>query len=433
MNRIVIFFFLLVSGTPLFSQQTISLEQAIQLAVAKNYNVRIAYNDFEKSDVQHQVGNAGMLPQVTATGAYSRNYNNLEIGRGTNQVPTGWIKGRSYNGFLNLKQTLFDGGNMFRLYDKLGLGKDLQGYKKKQTIENTISSVVSTYLSVCRSKQLVAINKEAIKLSTQRLEIADSRRKAGAATVMEALTAKVDVAKDSSQLLANENNLTQNRRQLLYLLAMNQDELIRVNEDIVLAEISPDSLIKQVTASNTLIKQAKMGQSISELDYQVYKGSRLPVISLSARGGYSNSVSPFNFNSLTKGYYSGVDLNASFNVFNGNKTNIQQQVSKLELLNKDIQLEDVTQRIVKDAKNSQSAYQTRLRQYQFETQNLATFQKNFELTEQAYKLGRTTPIQLREAQINLLEAKRRIYEAKLNIKLEEIDLLRLSGHLISVN
>ena len=57
-------------------------------------------------------------------------------------------------------------------------------------------------------------------------------------------------------------------------------------------------------------------------------------------------------------------------------------------------------------------------------------QENNEIAIERYSVGNSSPLELREAQLNLLEANLRFLNAAYNIKTGEIALLLLSGQLV---
>jgi len=60
------------------------------------------------------------------------------------------------------------------------------------------------------------------------------------------------------------------------------------------------------------------------------------------------------------------------------------------------------------------------------------YQNNFNRTPERYKLGQVTSIEFRQAQINLINSKTALNNAKFDAKLIEIQLLQLSGEILNV-
>ena len=62
-----------------------------------------------------------------------------------------------------------------------------------------------------------------------------------------------------------------------------------------------------------------------------------------------------------------------------------------------------------------------------EQSNRQVAQENNEIAIERYRVGNSSPLELREAQINLLEANLRLLNAAYAVKTGEIELLFLSG------
>jgi len=69
---------------------------------------------------------------------------------------------------------------------------------------------------------------------------------------------------------------------------------------------------------------------------------------------------------------------------------------------------------------------------QTQEKNLLTNNRNFQRSEEQFKLGQITSIEFRQAQVNLINAKVNRDTAKFDAKLAEINLLQLSGTLLDV-
>jgi outer membrane protein TolC len=66
-----------------------------------------------------------------------------------------------------------------------------------------------------------------------------------------------------------------------------------------------------------------------------------------------------------------------------------------------------------------------------EKQNLIAAEENLDIALERLRLGNITPLEFRETQINLFNAKSRLVAAQFEAKSAETELLRLSGQLIT--
>jgi outer membrane protein TolC len=93
----------------------------------------------------------------------------------------------------------------------------------------------------------------------------------------------------------------------------------------------------------------------------------------------------------------------------------------------------IKQEVNRDIFNARGNYQTRLEILKLQTQNIFTAKNNYERSSEQYKLGQITSVELRQAQVNLLNAQTSKSLAKYNAKLAELELLQLTGQLLNVD
>ena len=93
----------------------------------------------------------------------------------------------------------------------------------------------------------------------------------------------------------------------------------------------------------------------------------------------------------------------------------------------------ITTEVARDIANAMGNYQNRLAIFELQEQNVVTAQNNYDRSQERYKLGQITSVELRQAQINLLNAQTNKNLAKYEAKLSELELLQLTGQLLNVS
>jgi outer membrane protein len=176
--------------------------------------------------------------------------------------------------------------------------------------------------------------------------------------------------------------------------------------------------------------QSQRQLNVAHLQMQEIRAERYPGVFLV--GGYfynvNNSQAGFFAVNQQNGYNYGIT--ASWSVFNGLNLNRRVQNAKIlaesaELTNESLQLS-----LEADISKAYAGYQTNLNLIAIERLNLEVAKENEEIALERYQLGNSTPLELREAQINAVQAESRLINAAFSTKLAEIELLRLSGSLI---
>ncbi|MFY9153108.1 MAG: hypothetical protein WAO52_13915, partial [Prolixibacteraceae bacterium] len=74
--RTIIITISLFGGFISMAQETLSLKDAVALALQQNYSISMAENNSRISGINNSAGNAGMLPKLDLTGTRSISVNN---------------------------------------------------------------------------------------------------------------------------------------------------------------------------------------------------------------------------------------------------------------------------------------------------------------------------------------------------------------------
>ena len=420
-------FFIL--GVPLFSQQIMNLDEVLKLAMTNNYDINIVTNNVKKAKEEHHIGNAGMLPEVTANGSWGNSYGDVKQSTftgETNQINDATNKTRSLD--LSIDQTLFDGFAMFRAYDKLGKNVELQNFKKQEEIENMIAQVMRAYYDIVVASNQLKLVQQSLEYTQEQLEIVNVKEKAGKTSVIDVLSIEVNLAEDSSTYLDAQTMLQRNKNYLSFLLGGISLEEYAFDLQLKMETISTEKLNIE---NNVLIKQSNANLSITELDYEIYKAALYPKLYGSIGYGYNKSVSNFGFANETVNTGWNVGLTARWTIFQGFKRSIQMQTSKIDRMNQEISKEKVKQKLYNDFNDAKVNYTTALKKLALENKNLALFEKQYEVSKQLFELGKRTSLELRESQKQLFQARNKLFMATKEIKLQELEIKRLNGELVS--
>ena len=204
------FILFLLFSTNVFSQKLLTIDDAVKTALGNNYSINIAKNEKEIADNNFSVGNAGFLPSLDADGSYTKTTNNTKQNylNGTVVDRTG-AKSTNYTAGIGLNWTIFDGLKMFASFDRLKELKKIGETNLKSEVENNISKIISTYYDIVREQQVLEVLEQSIKISEERLRIAQDKKQLGSASKFDLLQAQVDLNEDKSSLLTEELKLKQ--------------------------------------------------------------------------------------------------------------------------------------------------------------------------------------------------------------------------------
>jgi outer membrane protein len=103
--------------------------------------------------------------------------------------------------------------------------------------------------------------------------------------------------------------------------------------------------------------------------------------------------------------------------------------AKILISSSNLNLDKVKQAVQGQLITTYQNYQTNLDLLKVETANVEIANQNLDITLDKYRLGSISPLELREAQRNSIDAITRFLDAQYQAKLTEISLKELSGTL----
>ncbi|NMM50287.1 TolC family protein [Marinigracilibium pacificum] len=446
MNQLNIIFgilSLLVINSNAFSQERyesidstdfkeLSLAEAVRIGLENNYNLKIESNLKEIATRNVTLGNAGFLPTLDANASMVWSNEDVEqkFVSGDSQTRNG-AKSNTLNASLDAEWVVFDGLGMFKRYDQLQQVEETAGYAWKNSVETTLLQIAEAYYNLRYTAEQLKVLRETLALSRSRITIASDKYEVGKTAKTELLTAETDYNADSSAYIQNLNLFQQAAIDLNLLLGKDTEVQYYAADSInTISFFSYEALKEDVLTKNSILKQAESNKYAASYGVGIIKSERFPRIVGFGSYGYSNfeSQAGFLLSNQSTGFNYGV--RASIPIFNGLNINRREQNAKIELDNAELSYEQVKLEVLADLDRTYSSYQRALALIELEIDNTAIAQENIAIAFDRYKLGRSTFLELREAQKNAEEAKLRLLDAAFAAKILELRLKRLSGNIL---
>lgn len=415
---------------------TLSLSQAVGMALEKNHNITIARNLAEIDENNATLGNAGYLPSLTASGSYRKSVENTTLNFSGSTPDTSRTGSTSSQlaGSLTAQYTLFDGfGNAYRLKSLKRQAK-LGGVQSRLEIENTLLQVIQRYLQTVARAELATINRQSIDISEQRFKRAQKQYQMGGRTKVNLLNAEVALNQDSIRYVQSNADLRDAKRNLLVLLGEQPSEDIHIEKQISInGKLNLQELMQSALQNNASLVTSELQSKLAKVSLKQSRSDRYPQLNAEASYNYTRSQSEANLLSFqeTNGL-TGV-LSLSFNIFNGFQRKIDIQNAKIRLRNSEERQRLAQKQLRRNMRNAYEDYSTNLFLLDKQQLNVQTAELNFRRTKKAFKLGQVSNTEFREAQLNLLQARQELVNLKVNAKLSEVELLQLGGQLLEKN
>ena len=440
-----VFIIISILISPLYGQKTLSKEDALAIALEKNFGIQVSKNNMEIIKNNSSLLNSGYLPSVSVSGGSNFTDSDAEIafpgqvledGSPRTNLNLNDQESKRYNAGVNLNYTLFDGLGRRFTYKILKEQFALSELQLRETIETTILQLYSVYFNVAQLKESTEIFKQALAVSKERQLRAESAFSYGQSNKLAVLNAQVDVTNDSISLLQINQQLDNARRDLNLLLNEPMDQQYQV-ETIVnfIPEIQIDEAIQTAAQFNVNLLQERQNTQINAYDIKVSQSGYLPVIGLVGSYGWNLNQSPasaFFPGTNNNSYSMSFGANLSWNLFDG-RALTRVKNSKITLDNQKIRSEETKLRFERDLSNALQTYKNSLKIYTIQEKQVETGTYNFERSEAQYKLGSITSIEFRQAQVNLRNAQNQWTLSKYEAKLAELSVLKLCGQLLNIS
>ena len=435
MRRILITILAVSAALGAKAQEVYSLKQCIETGLERNYSIRIIRNEQLISDNNATQGNAGYLPTIDLSGGFSGTVNNNrnKLSDGTTEKENG-VNSETGNIGLNVNWTVFDGFGIQAEYARLKELKKMGELDTRLTIEDFVATLSGEYYNMIRQYIRLRNLRSSLDLSRERVRIAEERYHIGSGSRMDLQQAQVDFNADSSNVLNQLEVVHTSRIRLNELMALdNIDEQIALKDSVIRPNIFLDEvdLWQSTLASNASLLIAQKNQTLSELDYNKVKSRDYPYVKLNAGYGYTANWYEVGATDLQQRLGLNYGLTVGLNLFDGFNRRRERRNARIQIENSQLKKQELELGLRADMSNLWMAYRNNLDLWSLEKENVIVALENHRIAIDRYKLGELSGIELREAQISLLEAEERQSIAEYSTKLCEISLLQLSGQILT--
>jgi len=428
-----LFIVLLFSGHGVFAQE-VDLNDAIAIALERNYDVQVASYSYEIEQNNSEIGNAGFMPSVflQANGSYTNQ--NTELTFASPEQPGISQDGAStiaYGASANLEYVLFNGGRRIHFLNQLqSLSEDAR-LRQRLSMESTTLTVSSRFLEALRLKEEVDIQIETVELSQRRLERADQGYQYGNSTKLEVLNAEVDLRRDSINLAQTDLEYTRSLRNLYLSMGIPADTSLTLSSEYDFSTVlDKNALLEKALETNTNYLRARNSLFTADENLDVAQSDIWPTLAANAAYQYQYSDFEANFLSTQENLGWNAGLTFRFNIFDGNRVQRNIANAKLNREIAEVEMSRSKNQVVQLVNNAYDTYLTNLELLKISERNLELARTNFTRSEDAFATGQITGIELRNAQLNLSDAQTAIIRQRILTKVAELGLLFEAGILL---
>lgn len=435
MIRLVFIFF----STGLFAQEFDSLwtvEEVVGLALAQNYDIRLEKNNLSIAENNNTIGNAGFLPTVELTGTANQTVQDTELlfANGDGQSRTGAVS-TSYNAGADLNWTLFDGLKMFATKERLEEILRSNQFIFQSQLQTTVSNVMKAYYNTALEQERLSLLESSLRLSEERVNISRDKYEVGKASKLEFLQAQVDYNTDLSAYVKQKEVISVRKFQLIEFLALEERDVnFALAYDYELETILSEAMVLEAALQNNPdLNYLKSNREVALLSKVELERQQWPSLDFNLGYSYSNLNAEAGFLQSNQSNGLNYGLSARMTLFDGLNQKRSIQNAQIQAESSQLAYEQAKTQLITSVRSAYLTYVNSLELAELENENLQVAKENEEIAFERYRIGKSNPLELREAQNNRLNAEVRYLESRNNAKIAEIELSRLSGLLLEEN
>lgn len=423
----------LLINTVAFAQSPVKLtvDEAIQIAVEKNFDVVIEKNTQQIGKINNNWGNAGVFPNISATGSTSIASNNLEqkLSNGTSIKRNGAVL-RNMNAGLAVSWKIFDGMKMFATKKRLEELEKMGELSFRKQLNATVFDVIAAYYQIVQLNQQKKALQETIKFFEERKQIAESRFTIGTAPKTDYLQAQVDLNQQKGNLLSIENSIRIAKANFNNLLARGPETVFDVDDVIQPdANVNFTSLQQKSMTDNYDLLLAQSNLSVLVQQKKEIISQRLPAVTLNGNFNFAQSKNDAGFNLYSRNLGPTGNIGIAIPIFQGGNIKRQEKVADINIKNQQYTIDQLKNQVSTSLVSAYYNFQNALDLVQLEKNTLLLIQENNVIATERFRKLAITSLELRQVQLDYINGQTRYINALYMAKLAEAEMKMIAGEL----
>ncbi|MCL4304927.1 TolC family protein [bacterium] len=311
-------------------------------------------------------------------------------------------KSRSSSWSLNANLSLFEGGQRIFLYRIAQAQKKINTLTVADAHKSLTRSVAQQVVGVLTMEKVVALSKRLRDQRKDAYDLAKARFEVGAVTELDVLQAEIELGTAENTIASSERELEKRREDLNQTLGIDLRSRYPIAEAGSLSpyQFDLDQMVSDAYQNRTDLEIAwlRLKQARHNVNYS--KGAYLPRVSIGASRAaseQSGADQPFTLNPRNRNttYYGSL----SWNLFDGFAREYDVASKRVELRRAEETERELRLSIEKSVREAYRNLETVYDQMQTTSRNRELANRTLELERERYRLGATSALSLRDAQV----------------------------------
>lgn len=402
----------LILFSPLFAMaQTpaidLSLDKAVELALAENPTIRVADKEIEIKKVADKEAWQSLLPSVTADLALSHSIKVAAIKTAMGEFKMGMDGSTTATGGITMTLPLFAPA----VYQNMKLTKEdikLAQEKARASRLDLVNQVTKAYYSALLAKDSKEVIEKSYKLASDNFNVVNNKFINGRVSEYDKISAEVQMRTMKSSVVSAETGLNLALLQLKVLMGIDTNIDININDSLKAYEemlvLSNTQATDAELANNSVLKQLDQNKTMLQRARKILRTGFMPTIAMQLTGQY-NSYSNDNWNIFGYKYSpsSTLALAVSIPIFKANNWT-KLQSNRIQLA----QLQDTRDNTERQLSMAARSYRDNMiktiSKIESDREAVKQADKAVSISAKRYDVGRGTILELNQSETALVQA-----------------------------
>jgi outer membrane protein TolC len=412
----------------------LSLDEAINLAIEKNADLKIAELELNKSEEKLREARSGLFPKIDINGQYQRN-----IFKPVIFLPSGSPLGEtlevgsdnSLTAAAQLSMPLFS----WSLYKGIGLASDALAITQEnyRSIKNkVVGDVKKAFLAVILTRETKNVMQQSLRNAEDNFENVKKLTNAGTLSDYDLLRAEVQVENLKPTVLQMENNYTLSLEALKVAIGLDANQNIDIVGDMEFTEPyqipSKQDIIDELITNNPQIAILDNQVKLNDQNITLEESGHFPTLAAFAAYQYqtqANDVIKVLDYEFIKTFYVGLQLQIP--IFNGFKTTSRVSQAEIGLSQSLEQKRNFTEAVKTQALSILYRIEQAVKRIEGQNKTVSQAAEGYEIAKRRLANNIAIQLEVNDAELALRQAKLNRLQAIYDLKVAEADLETVLG------
>lgn len=390
----------------------ITLEQALEIALSENVSVKVADMEIKRTEYAKKGTYAALYPQIDLVGSYQRTIKKqamfMSMGEGQEpmKIEVGMFNTLTASASASLPLV---SAQLWKSLKISGMDVELAVEKARSSRLETVTQVKNSYFAILLAKEAFNVYKSVYENAMDNYAEVQKKFDAQKVSEFELVRAKTTVEQAIPNVYNAESSVILALWQLKAILgvdlSMNIDvagQLSDYSQQMFYEVHQHDSVSLD---NNSAMKQLALQTDMLAETVKLQKYANIPTLAASFNFSYMSMANDVALKDFPLIPYSTAGISLSIPIFAGGKRYQAIRQAKNQYEQVKLQADNTERQLMIAVRQSLNTMEMNMKSYYAAQNAVASAQKAYDIASAAYSVGRSTLIELNDAQLALTQSR----------------------------